>query len=103
MQPFIDYILQRGGYIIGLGWLQHWRDHLRIAGFDQETARRFYQEFSTELVFFDAGIDADASKNLQDLSEYLGLPHRVVPCELESIQWKLKTAMSRWRKCLLDG
>ena len=94
---FINYILQRGGYIIGLGWLQHWRDHLRIAGFDRETARRFYREFCTELVFFDAGIDASAIEKLQDLSEYLSLPYVVVPYELDSIRWMIRTAVYEWR------
>lgn len=94
---FITYILQRGGYIIGLGWLNNWREHIKTAGFDRDTARRFYKEFCKELVFFDAGIDANAEKNLKELSEFVGLPYVIVPFELESIQFMIKSIVYEWR------
>ena len=96
-EPFIDYILQRGGYIIGANWLQHWEEHIATGGFDQETARRFYQEFCKEIVFFDAGIDPEAETNLKALSGYLELPYVVIPFELEAMQLMIKTAVLQWR------
>lgn len=96
-EQFINYILQRGGYIIGLGWLNHWREHIKTAGFDRETAIKFYKEFCKELVFFDAGIDENADKNLKELSEFLELPFVVIPFESESIHLLLKSIVYNWR------
>jgi len=95
--PFIDYVLQRGGYIIGLGWLNNWREHIEIAGFDKNTARLFYKEFCKELVFFDAGIDNTVEKKLKELSKFLELPYIIIPFEVESIQYFIKSAVYEWR------
>ncbi len=94
---FINYILQRGGYIIGLGWLNNWREHIKSAGFDRETAIRFYKEFCKELVFFDAGIDKNVQKNLKELSEFLELPYIIVPFETEPLHLLLKSIVYGWR------
>jgi len=51
-EGFINYILEKGGYVIGLGWLNNWREHIKNAGFDRETAKSFYKSFCKELVFF---------------------------------------------------
>lgn len=96
-EQFIQYILQKGGYIIGLGWLNNWREHIKTAGFDKETARQFYREFCKELVFFDAGIDENTEKNLKELSGYLELPFVVIPYELEPIQLMIKSLVYEWR------
>jgi diguanylate cyclase (GGDEF)-like protein len=96
-EQFINYILQRGGYIIGLGWLNNWREHIKTAGFDQETAIKFYKEFCKELVFFDAGIDEDSEKNLKELSEFLQLPYVAIPFEIDSLNLLLKSIVYGWR------
>lgn len=96
-EQFINYILQRGGYIIGLGWLNNWRNHINIAGFDRDTARSFYKEFCKELIFFDAGIDQNAEIQLKELSEFLNLPYSIIPYELESIQTMIKSVVFEWR------
>lgn len=94
---FIQYILQRGGYIIGLGWLNNWQNHIKTTGFDKQTAMQFYKEFCKELVFFDAGIDTNAEKNLKDLSNFLDLPFIVIPYEIEPIQLMIKSLVLEWR------
>lgn len=96
-ESFIDYILSKGGYIIGLGWLRTWREHLNNAGFDKETAVKFYQEFCRELVFFDAGIDLQSEKNLRGLSEYLEIPYVIIPFKLEPITYMIKSYVFEWR------
>ncbi len=85
-EPFIDYILAKGGYIIGSGWLNNWRERIADAGFGQDTAKLFYQDFCNELVFFDAGIDQGAKKELIELSQFLELPYMVIHSELECIR-----------------
>jgi len=94
---FINYILQRGGYVIGLGWLNNWREHIEIAGFDKSTARKFYKEFCKEMIFFDAGIDESAESKLKELSEFLDLPYNIVPYELETIQMMIKSVVYEWK------
>lgn len=96
-EPFISYVLAKGGYILGLGWLKNWRERIADAGFDQETARHFYHDFCQELVFFDAGIDADAEKNLKELSQFLQLPYIVIPVELDYVHMMIETAVATRR------
>ena len=85
-KEFIDYILAKGGYIISLDWLHNWKEHIEKAGFDKAAARDFYQEFCKELVFFDAGIDPEVSKRLDELSEYLSIPYVIIALDIENFQ-----------------
>lgn len=96
-EAFIKYILQKGGYIIGLGWLNNWRENIKTAGFDKDTARRFYHDFSKELIFFDGGFDSNIEKNLKELSEFLDLPYIIIPFDLETTELMIKTAVYEWR------
>lgn len=59
-EPLLNYVLAKGGYVIGSGWLKNWRERIMEAGFDRDTAWRFYQDFCKEMVYFDAGIDTNA-------------------------------------------
>ena len=96
-ESFINYVLAKGGYIIGSGWLKSWRQRIADAGFDQETARHFYHDFCTELVFFDAGIEPEAEKNMTELSCFLELPYVVVPIKLDSTQLTIDQVLSERR------
>lgn len=96
-EPFINYILAKGGYIIGSGWLKEWRQRISDAGFDQETARRFYHECCSELVFFDVGLDSDTETNMTELSLFLDLPFVVIPVEPESIKIMINSALAEQR------
>lgn len=93
-EQFINYILAKGGYIIGSGWLKNWRERIAEAGFDQDTARNFYHDFCRELVFFDAGIDIDAEKNMNELSQYLEIPSTFIPFELDSMRLMVEALVS---------
>ena len=94
-ESFINYILGKGGYIIGSGWLQNWRQHIADAGFDQDTAIKFYHEFAKELVFFSTGIETTEEKNISALSRFLDLPSVVVPIELDGIGLLLDSVVSQ--------
>jgi hypothetical protein len=84
-EEIISATIEKGGYIIGSGWLNNWREHIENGGFDRATARRFYQEFCRELVFFDAGIDAKVEEKLLELSQFLELPYVIIPLEIEAL------------------
>ena len=94
-EPFIKYILAKGDYIIGSGWLKNWRDRIAEAGFDQDTAINFYHDFCQELVFFDAGIYSEAEKDLDELSEFLDLPYVIIPVEIESMRMMVENVMTQ--------
>ncbi len=94
---FLEYIYGKGGYVIGLGWLNNWQERLAEAGFDESTARPFYKEFCKELVFFDAGIDNEAQAKLKDLSKYLDLPFVVISYNTVEITQMIKSIVYEWR------
>ncbi len=93
----INQIIDKKGYIIGLNWLTHWQKHLVTMGFDQETARLFFGEFASQLVFFNADIEPAAEQYLQDLSAYLDIPYAVVPLELEFVAIFIRSLVFEWR------
>jgi hypothetical protein len=84
-EELVNDIIEKGGYIIGSGWLNNWREHIENGGFDRPTARMFYQEFCRALVFFDAGIDTKVEEKLQELSQFLELPYVIIPFEIEGL------------------
>ncbi|MDW7656594.1 MAG: diguanylate cyclase [Bacillota bacterium] len=96
-KSFINYVMSKGAYIIGSGWLRNWRQRVADTGFDQVSARNYYHGFCKELVFFDAGFDPDAEKDLTELSLFLGLPYKVVPVELDLIQLMISSALTELR------
>lgn len=96
-EPFVNYVLAKGGYIIGTGWLKNWRQRIEDAGFDRDTAIKFYHDFCQELVFFDAGIYADAEKDLAELSQFLALPYVVIPVKLDCMHLMIEQVMSQRR------
>ena len=96
-EKLLAYVVESGGYIIGSGWLQNWRERLAEAGFDRETARLFYGETCRQLVFFNAGVVENFKANLEELSEYLGLPFVVIDHDLNYLKILLKSLVSEWR------
>jgi len=98
----LDYIVQKKGYIVGSGWLKTWREHLSDQGFDQQSARLFYREICNELVLFDAVSDPDIDRDLNKLSEYLGIPAIKVVTDLEKTKYLLRAIVYEWRLATLD-
>lgn len=96
-ESFINYVIAKGGYIVGSGWLKNWRQRIAEAGFTQDIAIRFYHDFCQELVFLDAGIYPDAEKDLVELSQFLKLPYVVIPVELECMRMLMEKVVSQRR------
>jgi hypothetical protein len=84
-EEVINDIIEKDGYIIGSGWLNNWKEHIEKGGFDRATARLFYQEFCTKLVFFDAGIDTKVEEKLLELSQFLELPYVIIPIGIDAL------------------
>lgn len=96
-EQLVNYIHEKGGYVIGLGWLNNWRERIEKAGFDRDSARIHYKSFCKELVFFDAGIGVNVEKNLNEVSQFLELPYFIIPFELEYFQIFISSAVYKWR------
>ena len=46
----VDQYVRDGAYLLTPGWLEHWERHIAQWGFDQPTARAFFQECCSQLV-----------------------------------------------------
>lgn len=95
---FIDYIIEKGGYIVTNGWLYGWKQWLVQAGFDQETARKFYRECCTELVLLDTGNDPDIEAQLAAFAAYIKLPYRMIYVGLEGLTLYLSQIITEWQQ-----
>ncbi|WP_159432059.1 GGDEF domain-containing protein [Alkalibacter saccharofermentans] len=94
---FLDYLISQGSYIISSGWLKKWKSHINDMGFDQATARRFFQESNKQLVFLDAEKDKDDEWLVKELSSYVGLPYKVISVELEGTRLMIRSLVYEWR------
>ena len=93
----LEYITEKGGYVVSTGWLQNWRENLSLAGFDSDTAKDFFGEFCKELICLDLGLTENIHTELQQLSRYLNIPCRILPVESERIRIILNKQILEWR------
>ena len=93
----IEYIMEKGGYVVSLDWLERWRENLSRMGFEQEPARRFFKEFCRELVLYDTGLEPLAAEKMKELSKYLDLPYRLIYLGLENIRILVGSVVYEWR------
>jgi diguanylate cyclase (GGDEF)-like protein len=96
-EPLINYVLAKGGYIIGPGWLEHWRERISDAGFDRDTAVKFYHEFCRELIFFATKEDPSTEKKLAELSQFLNLPYIIIPVQMDCMRLMIESFVSEYK------
>lgn len=89
--------LADGGYLITPGWLADWQGHVAEMGFSPATLGQFFKEFSSRLVLFDTGIDPNATANLAEFANAVGLPAIRVPVGLDHIRFLLARTVLEWR------
>ncbi len=82
----VESCLQEEAYLLTPGWLEHWRDHLALWGFDASGARAFFAETTQLLVLFDSGVLPGAGSMLQEMAQYLALPFRRIPVGLDHLR-----------------
>jgi len=93
----IDQYLQEGAYLLTPGWVEHWQGHIARWGFDQQTARAFFQECASQLVLLDTGVASAASAWLQEFSAFLDISATVAPIGLDHFRLLLRTLVLEWR------
>ncbi|HWR38264.1 MAG TPA: diguanylate cyclase [Patescibacteria group bacterium] len=93
----IEYVMEKGGYVVSLDWLEHWRENLGRMGFDQPQARQFFRDFCQELVLYDTGLKPQAGQTMKELAEYLQLPYRLLFIGLERVRMLVGSVVHEWR------
>ncbi|MBF0486930.1 MAG: diguanylate cyclase [Nitrospirae bacterium] len=78
----VGHYAEKGLYTVTPGWLSHWRQFINLWGFDRATAQQYFSESSTGILLIDTGADKDAYRNLQEFSDFIGLPNETVPVGL---------------------
>jgi signal transduction histidine kinase/ActR/RegA family two-component response regulator len=96
-EKLIEFIFEKGGYILTVGWLKNWRNRLVDEGFDRVTAQLFYSEFCKELVLLETGIDLENKIRIEELSDYLGIPYKILNIGLDNLKIFLRSVVFEWR------
>jgi signal transduction histidine kinase len=70
-----DALLSERAFMVLPGWLQIWRRVVfDVWAFDEVSAREFYQESSSRLVFLDTGVEGPWEAEMEAFSQAAGLP-----------------------------
>lgn len=94
---FIDKLIQDGSYIVTSGWLKNWRQSIDCWGFDAVGIKKFFNEFSRQIIVLDTGTDGAVNVHAAEISEYVGLPVNILTIDLEYLGLFLKTIVYQWR------
>ena len=93
----IDQLMDEGAYILTPGWLSRWRAQLDQWGFDQPTARDFFNEGMSRLVLLDTGVSPDCARQLEEFASYVSLPCRTIFIGLDHFSLVIDRVVTRWR------
>ncbi len=94
---FARFFIEEGYYTITSGWLAAWKEHLDRQGFTREMAREFYGGWCRKLVYLDSGLDPDGEEKLNALSDYLGIPGKLIPVSLDPVRALVRNKLYQWR------
>jgi diguanylate cyclase (GGDEF)-like protein len=102
-RELIEYFSRDGAYMVSPGWLAHWQSILEDWGFDQETAKMFFQECSTHIVLFETYSNPENNARLIEFTNYIDLPFQVVPIGLDHFRLMVSQMITEWRMKKNDG
>lgn len=74
-----DHYARMGYYTVTPGWLARWQEIIADWGFDAQTVKPFFRQWSTGILLLDTGVDPAATDNLKDFADYTGRPWMAVP------------------------
>jgi signal transduction histidine kinase len=93
----VDDLITGGGYLITPGWLANWQQHIENMGFNLEQAAPFFQDFASELILLDTGIDTSAQQHIEELKACVNLPVRKLFVGLDHVRLMLNKQVLEWR------
>jgi len=76
---FGRYLLQDGAYIATDDWISQWQRHLSTMGLTQQSARNYFNDNYSYLAILSSGMLMPVPDELEDLSNYVGLPYTIIP------------------------
>jgi hypothetical protein len=82
----VERLNAEGAFLLSPGWVETWRQKLSAWGFDQATARIFFNEFARSLVLLDTGAYPECARHLAEFGEYLDLPVKSIPVGLKELE-----------------
>lgn len=96
-RELVDQMIGSGSYLMTVGWLDQWKQHLHAWGFDQATAVMFFQECIRKIVLLDTGVGTCSEQKLIELGEYLAVPVERMAVGLDLFDLVLAKQVLAWR------
>ena len=93
----LDYIQTHGGHVVGRSWLNDWTKHLHDSGFDQVSARMHYRQYYSEIICFGNSQDAQMAESMKALSDYVGIPGRIMDIDRNYLSYVLSSYLHELR------
>lgn len=94
----VKHFIKERYYIISNSWLNDYKKHIKKWGFDPQSAKSFFAESTTRLLFLDTGLPGNHIENLKQLSSYMGLPYDVLPVGLGYCKLFIDSIIYKWRE-----
>lgn len=92
-----DHYARKGCYTVTPGWLARWREIVSDWGFDAQTAKPFFRQWSSGILLLDTGVDPAAPQNLKDFADYTGLDWMTVPVGTDYFELLIVNAILKSR------
>ena len=96
-KEIIYHFIRQGYYLVTNGWLKQYKNHISDWGFEEKSAKVFFNESLKKILFLDTGLSVDYRSKLETLSEYMGLPYEVFPVGLSHCRNFIESEILRWR------
>ena len=91
------HYISKGYYIVTNGWLRSYDYHIKNWGFDKNTAKKFFNESMSGILFLDTKISGDYLPKLKALSNYMQLPYEILPIGLSYCKMYIDSLVLNWR------
>ena len=92
-----DHYARSGHYTLTPGWLARWQEIISGWGFDEQTIKPFFRQWSSGILLLDTGVDPAAAKNLKDFADHIGLPWITVPVGTDYFELLITNAILKSR------
>jgi len=92
-----DHYARKGCYTVTPGWLDRWREIVSDWGFDEQTIKPFFRQWSSGILLLDTGVYPAAPQNLKDFAYYTGLDWMTVPVGTDYFELLIVNAILKSR------
>lgn len=86
-KSILDYYIKERNYLLTPGWLAKWKHYVKeVWKFNEETAREFFKDTTSQLLLLDTGIYENTYEHLKEFSEYVDRPYHIIPVGLDYLR-----------------